>query len=112
MSVRAWCRHDWAYRLAMHVCAVSVELHIPQATSLKAKRSVLLSLIETVRKRFPVAIAEVGHQDTWQRTEIGISAVSGSARQVEEILNDVECYIWSIPEAEVLEITRTWLEPN
>ena len=91
---------------------MAVELHIPQATSLKAKRSVLASLIETVRHRYPVAIAEVDHQDTWQRAALGISAVSGSARQVEEILDDVERYIWSVPEVEVTQTARTWLEPE
>lgn len=96
----------------MHVCAVAIDIHVPQATSLKAKRSVLLSLIETVRKRYPVAIAEVDHQDTWQRSEIGIAAVSASARQVEEILDSVERYIWSVPDIEVGQTERTWLEPE
>lgn len=96
----------------MHVCAVAIDLHIPQATSLKAKRSVLLSLIETVRARYPVAIAEVDHQDKWQRAEIGLAAVSSSARQVEEILDGVERYIWSVPDIEVGQAVRTWLEPE
>ncbi len=94
----------------MHVCAVAFEFHIPQATTLKEKRSVLNSLIDTVRHRYPVAIAEVDHQDTWQRSAIGVSAVSGSPRQVEEVLDSVERYVWSIPDIEVTSAERTWLE--
>lgn len=94
----------------MHVCAVEIDIHIPQSTSLKAKRSVLNSLIETVSHRYPVAIAEVDHQNIWQRSSIGVAAVSSSPKMVEQILDDVERYVWSIPEIAVGSATRTWLE--
>ncbi len=94
----------------MHVCAIEFDLHIPAATSLKAKRSVLNSLIARVRNKFPVAIAEVDHQDSWQRCILGVSAVSGSAHQVTEILDEVERLVWAIPEIEVGSANRHWLE--
>jgi uncharacterized protein YlxP (DUF503 family) len=94
----------------MHVCAVEIQIHIPQATSLKAKRSVLSSLIETLSHRYPVAVAEVDHQDTWQRSSVAVASVSSSAKLVEQILDDVERYVWSIPDLEVISMTRTWLE--
>ena len=94
----------------MHVCAVEFDIHIPQSTSLKAKRSVLNSLIETVSHRYPVSVSEVAHQDTWQRSCIGVAAVSSSPTMVERILDDVERYVWSIPDLEVGSTSRTWLE--
>jgi uncharacterized protein YlxP (DUF503 family) len=40
-------------------------LHLPEPGSLKSKRHLLRSALDRVRARFPVAIAEVGENDTW-----------------------------------------------
>jgi uncharacterized protein YlxP (DUF503 family) len=52
----------------MHVLAVAVDLHLPSCLSLKAKRAVLRPILDGVRARYPVAIAETEWQDTWQRS--------------------------------------------
>ena len=65
------------------------ELHIPESRSLKSKRQVLRSLKERARARFPVSIAEVDHQDLWQRATIGVAVVGGEQHFVEEVLQAV-----------------------
>lgn len=95
----------------MHVCALAVELHIADSTSLKAKRTVIKHLVETAKTRFGVAAAEVGFQDQWQRSQLAFAAVAGSARHVEEVLDSVECFVWSHPEVTVIGSNRTWLDP-
>jgi uncharacterized protein YlxP (DUF503 family) len=55
-------------------------------------------------------VAETAHQDAWQRAEIGVAVVSGSAKLAREIVDDVERYVWSFPEVDVLEARRFWLE--
>jgi len=77
----------------MYVLPVRIELHIPRAQSLKAKRAVLRPIIDGCRHRYPVAIAEVDHQDTWQRSGLGISAVSSNVSHVEEIIDEVERFV-------------------
>jgi uncharacterized protein len=47
------------------VATLELDLHLPAARSLKAKRSVLRPLIEGLRHRYQVAVAEVDHQDLW-----------------------------------------------
>lgn len=94
----------------MHCCALSMEIHIPASASLKSKRKVVKHLLETCRARFGVAVAEVGHQDRWQRSGLGFAAVASSPGQVEDVLDSVERYVWSHPEVEVLEGRRCWLE--
>jgi uncharacterized protein len=96
--------------LMMHLCALTVDLHIPAATSLKAKRTVIKHLVETSKVRFGVAAAETGHQDQWQRSELGFAAVAGSSKHVEEVLDSVERFVWSHPEVNVLDCVRTWLD--
>ena len=94
----------------MHCCALSMEIHIPASGSLKSKRRVVKHLLETCRSRFGVAVAEVGHQDRWQRSALGFAAIGSSPGQVEEVLDAVERYVWSHPEVNVFEGTRCWLE--
>jgi len=73
----------------MFVGIVRIELHIPAATSLKDKRSVVRSLKDRIRQRVHAAVAEVDHQDLWQRAALGVAVVSGESRQIDELLQAV-----------------------
>lgn len=94
----------------MHAAAVEFDLHIPDTRSLKAKRSVVRPLVEGLRRRFSVAVAEVGHHDQWQRTLVGVAVVGSTAGHVGEILDEVERFVWSNPEIQVLSSSRSWLD--
>lgn len=96
----------------MHVLALAVDLRLADCRSLKAKRSVLRPILDGVRANYPVAIAETDWQDTWQRAQIGVAAVSSSARVVQEIVDDVERFVWSRPDIEVTDVRRHWLEED
>ena len=67
-------------------------------------------ILEWARHRFAVAAAEVDHQDQWQRSRLGVAAVSSTASHLEDILDEVERWVWSFPEVEVVAVERTWLE--
>ena len=96
----------------MHVCALSMDLHLPASRSLKAKRAVVKPIVEGCRSRFGVAAAEVGHQDQWQRSELAFAAVADSPSHVEVVLDAVERFVWSHPELEVSAAGRSWLESD
>ncbi|MCP5025958.1 MAG: DUF503 domain-containing protein [Actinomycetia bacterium] len=96
----------------MYVLTYEVHLHLPECRSLKAKRGVLRPIIEGIRRRFQVAVAEVDHQDTWQRTAIGVAIVSASPSHCEEVIDEVERFVWSVPDIQVLESHRQWMEEN
>lgn len=73
----------------MRVLVLAVELHLPSVTSLKAKRRILKSLVQRLRNRFNVSVTEVGYQNLWQRSELGLAMVclnGASADQVSESL--------------------------
>lgn len=74
----------------MFVGIARFELFIPAARSLKDKRRVLRSINQNVRNRYVVAIAEVDHQDLWQRASLGVSCVSSTVSQCRKILQEVE----------------------
>ena len=72
----------------MIVGLLTLELYIPQARSLKDKRMVLRSVKDRLKK-FNVAVAEVGHQDLWQRAALGIVTISDSTEAVDRALASV-----------------------
>ncbi|HEY4566602.1 DUF503 family protein [Planococcaceae bacterium Storch 2/2-2] len=51
---------------------------LPDVHSLKEKRSIVQKMIQKAKNRYNVSIAELDDQDVWQRTVIGIVAVSSS----------------------------------
>ncbi len=73
----------------MLIGALSVDIHIPEAHSLKDKRRVIQSLIETTRRKFNVSISEIDNQDLWQLATLGIVCVSNDGRFVNKALDNV-----------------------
>ena len=96
--------------MATHVLALTVDLRIPVASSLKEKRAVITPILEGARRRHHVASAETGTQDAHTRAELGFVSISGSAGHVSEVIDAVERFVWSFPEVEVVTADRNWLE--
>jgi uncharacterized protein YlxP (DUF503 family) len=96
----------------VHAAALTIELYLRECRSLKAKRAVVRPVVEGLRKRYKVAAAEVGHHDEWHRAAIGVATVASSEAHLLDILDDVERFVWSFPEIDVLRIDRHWLEVN
>jgi uncharacterized protein YlxP (DUF503 family) len=94
----------------VYASVLVVDLHIPTAGSLKAKRAVITPILEGARRRYRVAVAEVGAQDVWRRSELAFATVAGSERQAREVLDAVERFVWSFPEVEVVSAGRSWLD--
>lgn len=85
--------------MVVGVCTVTLVIH--DSHSLKDKRQVLKSVIEKVRGRFNVSVAETGALDLWQRAEIGIAAVGNDKAFVNSVLDHVLNFIEGMHLAEV-----------
>lgn len=79
----------------MVVGLLQVELTIPSADSLKAKRMVLKSVKDRVRRHFNVSIAEVEDNDQWQSAVLAIAIVSNDRRFANQVLSKVADFIES-----------------
>ena len=90
----------------MVVGLLSIELHIPHSQSLKDKRMVLRRVKDRLQK-FNVAVAEVEHQDLWQRAGLGVVAISTTADHVER---ELAAAASEIERVEPGLITRTEIE--
>jgi len=85
----------------MVVGICQIKLIIQDTRSLKEKRSVLKSILERVRNRFPVSIAEVGDNDLWQSSRIGFCMVSNEQHVVQGTMDTVIHFIENLCLAEV-----------
>ena len=90
----------------MVVGALEVDLSIPAADSLKAKRMVLRSLKDRIRKSFNVSIAEVEDNDQWQSAVIAVVVVSNDRRFANQVLSKVVNFIETIHDLVIEEIGR------
>lgn len=88
----------------MFIASIRLELSIPHANSLKAKRQALTSIMERAKSRFNLSVAEVGNQDLWQRAVVGMALVSGDAFHARESADKVVAFVESHFEGEVCQI--------
>ena len=88
----------------MHVGTLTVTLYLHAAESLKDKRSVIKSLMETTRQKFNVSIAEVDDLDKWRKATIGIACVANDVQYLNRVLDKVVDTLESNPALEVGEV--------
>jgi uncharacterized protein YlxP (DUF503 family) len=72
----------------MIIALLSVELYMPMSQSLKDKRMVLRRLKDRIGA-MNVAVAEVAHQDLWQRAGLGVVTVATDTQMAEQTLSSV-----------------------
>ena len=87
----------------MLVAVERFELLIPQAHSLKQKRHVVKTLTAALRQTFPVSVAEVDHQDLWQRATIAVALVGAEQYHLRRVMQEVEKRIDAWAEIEVID---------
>jgi len=78
------------------VCLLEIHLHFPDNGSLKGKRRELSSLKAQLQRRFGAAVAETGHHDLWQRSELTAALVGGEAGVLRDRAASLERYVDSM----------------
>lgn len=94
----------------MHAAALRIELYLRESRSLKAKRALVKPVVEGLRKRYRVSVSEVDHQHSWHLATVGVAAVAPTQSHLREVLDEVERFVWSFPEIEVLRVGLHWME--
>ena len=89
-----------------YVAILSVELHFPEAGSLKGKRKHVLSAKAQLAEPFGASVAEVDHHDLWQRCALTAAFVAREAREAEELAARAEQWLagqeWVLVRSELL----------
>ncbi len=93
----------------MVIGLLTLDLHFPGARSLKDKRQALRSLEARVRNRFNVSIAEVEHQDLWQRARLAVVSVNTDQQHLESTLQGVASEAENAREIQLLDASTEFL---
>ena len=86
-----------------YVGILTVELHFPEAGSLKGKRKYVKSAKAQLQHRFGASVAEVDYHDLWQRSRLTLACVTRGYREAAELLDAAERYL----AGQEYELTRT-----
>ena len=71
----------------MIIGTCTLDIFLPNSTSLKAKRQHLKSLKTRIRNKFNVSVAEIEHNELWQRAVLGIAIVSNDTQYAHQVLS-------------------------
>jgi uncharacterized protein YlxP (DUF503 family) len=88
------------------------DLRIPGCGSLKEKRHVVKTLTTAIRSRFNASVAEVDHQDLWQRATLGVSVVATDGYQAKRVLHEIEKLVERWAEVEIIQAELTLHDPE
>lgn len=75
------------------VAVLVIDVHFPDAGSLKAKRKELSSLKAQLRTRLGLAVAETGNQDLWQRSTLTAALVGGELPALTTAVERIERWL-------------------
>jgi uncharacterized protein YlxP (DUF503 family) len=91
------------------VGTITFELRMDDAHSLKDKRHFVKGLKDRLRAKFNVAVAEIDHQDSWQRGVVAAVTVSSDRPYAEQLLQAVEKEAASMLGPLLVDVTVEWL---
>lgn len=86
-----------------------MELRLDESHSLKDKRHVVKGLKDRLRSKFNVAVAEIDHQELWQRSVVAAVTVSSDQTKAESVLQSVENEAVMILGPQLVAATVEWL---
>lgn len=87
----------------MVVGTLKIEFRLSDNRSLKGKRKIVRSMVDKVRNKFNMSIAEVGSNDKWQKIELGVSAIGNDRRHIDSSLNSVLRFLDSLCLAQIVD---------
>ena len=86
----------------MVVGVLRLTLVVHGAHSLKEKRHAVRKIVDRVRARYNVSIAEVGENDVWQRAVLGVSAVANDRSFINVVLDKIVRDVETIGVADIV----------
>lgn len=88
----------------MTVGVIRIDLRLFDVHSLKQKRSQVSRLLNRLRSKFPLSIAEVGHLDLLQRSILGASMTAGTEGLIQSVFKKLEEELYSSGAVEIIEL--------
>ncbi len=90
----------------MKVLLVKITLRASWSHSLKEKRMVVKSIVQKLKNKFNISVAEVEEQDIHQIIVIGIAGICGNSAQVDSTQENIITFIECNTDAEIINIQK------
>lgn len=91
----------------MVIGVATIDLYIHGVRSLKEKRGVVRRVVDRLRARFPLSVAEVDNLDLHQKATIGMAIVTNDQRLADSTLSKALNFV---EDMHLAEVTRADLE--
>jgi len=97
----------------MIILFMKVTLRASWVHSLKEKRMVVKSIVQKLKNKFNISVAEAENQDTHNTLVIGIAGICANSAQSDSIMEHIITFIESNTDAEIIDIKkediRNWM---
>jgi uncharacterized protein YlxP (DUF503 family) len=90
----------------MKILVMKVTLRASWVHSLKEKRMVVKSIVQRLKNKFNISVAEVEEQDIHQTVVIGIIGICGTTAQVDSTMENIITFIECNTDAEIIDIQK------
>ncbi|WP_298843565.1 DUF503 domain-containing protein [Clostridium sp.] len=88
----------------MKILIMKVTLRASWSHSLKEKRMVVKSIIQKLKNKFNISVAEVDDQDIHQTIVIGVAGLCGTSSQLDSTMEHIITFIEDNTDAEIVNI--------
>jgi hypothetical protein len=95
----------------MPIAYCTLDLYIPYSQSLKEKRMILRKAQDRLRARTNFSIAEVEHQDLWQRAKLAAVTVSADNAVLERVTQEFVREAEKILQELLVDCQVSYIEP-
>ncbi len=86
----------------MLVGTLVLDIRLDESYSIKDKRRVRKSVVERIRRRWNVSIAEVDSQEVWNLLTVGLAFVSNERKPIERALDQIVTFLEEVYFLEVM----------
>ena len=90
----------------MIILFMKVTLRASWVHSLKEKRMVVKSIVQKLKNKFNISVAEAENQDTHNTLVIGIAGICANSAQSDSIMEHIITFIESNTDAEIIDIKK------
>ena len=90
----------------MNILILEVTLRASWVHSLKEKRMIVKSIIQKLKNKFNISVAEIESQDIHNTIIIGIAGICANSAQLDSIMEHIITFIECNTDAEIIDIQK------
>ena len=93
-------------KVSMIVKTLELEIYIARSMSLKDKRGILKSMIQKLRQKVNVSVAELDHLDDFRQASLGVAFVSNDQGYADKVLDKCLNFIETNYDIEIVNVIK------